>query len=55
LQNPAMVDSRRVTVARARPLASSSLAKPSMSAQRTANKASDRNRHQVVNWRKSSV
>jgi hypothetical protein len=31
-----MVDSRRVTVARALPLASSSRAKPSMSARRTA-------------------
>ena len=44
-----MVHSRRVTVARALPLASSSLAKPSMSARRTANRARDRARHQVVN------
>src|SRR5690348_5774595 len=50
-----MVDSRRVTVARARPRASSSRAKDSMSARRTANKARDRVRHQVVNWRRSSV
>ncbi len=44
-----------VAVARARPLASSSLAKLSMSARRTANKASERTRHQVVNWRRSSA
>src|SRR5580698_10009439 len=50
-----MVDSRRVTVARARPRASSSRAKLSMSAWRTANKASDRVRHQLVNWRRSSA
>src|SRR5947207_11714595 len=37
-----MVHNRRVTVARARPRASSSRAKLSMSARRTANKASDR-------------
>ena len=30
-------------------------AKLSMSARRTANKASDRARHQVVNWRRSSA
>src|SRR5450631_2136158 len=50
-----MVDSRRVTVARARPRASRSRAKPSMSARRTANKAKERVRHQVVNWRRSSA
>src|SRR5690348_17970554 len=50
-----MVDSRRVTVARALPRASSSRAKDSMSARRTANKARDRVRHQVVNWRRSSA
>jgi hypothetical protein len=50
-----MVHSRRVTVARARPLASSSRAKDSMSARRTANKPRQRARHQVVNWRKSSA
>jgi hypothetical protein len=47
--------SRRVTVARARPLTSSSLAKLSMSARRTANSGRERVRHQVVNWRKSSA
>ena len=36
-----MVQSRRVTVARARPFASRSRAKPSMSARRTENRASD--------------
>src|SRR5450755_3474189 len=50
-----MVHSLRVTVARARPLASSSLAKPSMPARRTANSGRERARHQVVNWRRSSV
>src|ERR1700722_6330130 len=49
-----MVLSRRVTVARARPLASSSRAKDSMSARRTANRARGRARHHVVNWRRSS-
>src|SRR6266567_7165502 len=48
-----MVDSLRVTVARARPIASSSLAKDSMSARRTANSASERARHQLANWRRS--
>src|SRR5947208_11853213 len=38
-----MVDSRRVTVALERPIASRSLAKDSMSARRTANRASERN------------
>src|SRR6516162_1847218 len=50
-----MVDSRLVTVARARPFASRSRAKPSMSARRTANSARDRARHQLVNWRRSSA
>src|ERR1700750_216654 len=50
-----MVDSRRVTVARARPFASRSRAKPSISARRTANKDRDRARHHVVNWRRSSA
>src|SRR5690242_9734951 len=50
-----MVHSRRVTVARARPLASSSRAKDSMSARPTANRARERARHQVVNWRRSSA
>src|SRR5580692_6952258 len=50
-----MVDSRRVTVARARPLASRSRAKLSMSARRTANRLRERARHQVVNWRRSSA
>jgi hypothetical protein len=36
-------------------LASSSLAKLSMSARRAANKARERTRHQVVNWRRSSA
>jgi hypothetical protein len=44
-----------VTVARARPLASSSRAKVSMSARRTENSGRDRARHQPVNWRRSSV
>jgi hypothetical protein len=51
--NPAMVDSRRVTVALARPIASSSRAKPAMSAmsaRRTANGARDPVRHQLANW-----
>ena len=46
---------RRVTVARARPLVSSSRAKLSMSARRTENRAMDRARHQVVNWRRSRL
>src|SRR5262245_46080434 len=50
-----MVHSRRVTVARARPFASRSRAKPSMSARRTEKGASDRPRHQLVNWRRSKV
>src|SRR4029077_19222166 len=50
-----MVDSLRVTVARARPRASRSRAKPSISARRTANKARDRARHQLVNWRSASA
>ena len=50
-----MVHSRRVTVARARPRASRSRAKDSMWARRTANRARERARHQVVNWRRSSV
>src|SRR6266581_8849673 len=48
-----MVHSRRVTVARARPLTSKSRAKDSISARRTANKDRDRARHQFVNWRRS--
>src|SRR5262249_50978840 len=48
-----MVHSRRVTVARARPLASRSRAKLSMSARRTENRLRERTRHQVVNWRRS--
>src|SRR5580704_6316964 len=48
-----MVHSRRVTVARARPLASSSRAKLSISARRTANRFREWTRHQVVNWRRS--
>src|SRR5580693_10205504 len=51
LEEPAMVDSRRVTVARARPRASISRAKHSMSPRRTANRTRERARHQVVNWR----
>ncbi len=39
------VHSRQVTVARTRPLNSSSLAKLSMSARRTANRGSERARH----------
>src|ERR1017187_7971265 len=50
-----MVDSRLVTVARARPLASRSRANPSMSARRTANRATERVRPQVVNWRRSGA
>jgi hypothetical protein len=50
-----MVHSRRVTVARARPLASRSRAKPLMSARRTANRLRERAQHQDVNWRRSSV
>src|ERR1700730_9650368 len=50
-----MVHSRRVTVARARPRTSSSRAKLSMSARRTANRGRERARHQVVNWRRSSA
>src|SRR5919204_841220 len=48
-----MGHSLRLTVARARPLASSSQAKPSMSARRTADNAIDRARHQLANWRRS--
>jgi hypothetical protein len=48
-----MVHSRRVTVARARPLASSSRAKDSISGGGRRARASDRARHQVVNWRRS--
>src|ERR1700745_647024 len=48
-----MVHSRRVTVARARPLASRARAKDSMSARRTANRFRERARHQVANWRGS--
>src|SRR6516164_11448542 len=55
LVEPAMVHSRRVTVARARPLTSRSLAKLSMSARRTANRFRERARHQLVNWRRSSA
>jgi len=47
-----MVHSRRVTVARARPRASRSRAKLSMSPRRTANRLRERARHQVVNWRR---
>src|SRR6516165_8579102 len=50
-----MVHSRRVTVAPARPRASRSRAKPSMSRRRTANRFSERLRHELVNWRKSSA
>src|SRR5256885_14365937 len=50
-----MVDSRRVMVARARPRASRSRAKVSMSARRTADRETERARHQVVNWRRSSA
>src|ERR1700722_12531935 len=50
-----MVQSLRVTVARARPLASISRANVSMSARRTENSGSDRLRHQLVNWRRSRV
>jgi hypothetical protein len=50
-----MVHSRRVTVARARPSASSSRANVSMSARRAENSGSDRARHQAVNWRRSTV
>ena len=53
LVEPAMVHNRRVTVARARPRASSSRAKLSMSARRTPNSGRERVRHQVVNWRRS--
>ena len=52
LQNPPMADSRRVTAARARPLVPRSRAKPSMSARRTANRASERPRHQPANCRR---
>jgi hypothetical protein len=38
-----------------RSLVSSSRAKPSMSARRTANRATERVRRQVVNWRRSSA
>jgi hypothetical protein len=50
-----MVHSRRVMVARDRPRTSSSLAKLSMSARRTANSGRERVRHQVMNWRRSSA
>src|SRR6516165_3185437 len=50
-----MVHSRRVMVARARPRASRSRAKLSMSARRTANRFREWARHQEVNWRKSSA
>ena len=53
--DPAVVDRRRVTVARAGPRASSSRAKVSMSARRTENSGRDRARHQPVNWRRSRV
>jgi len=53
LYRPAMVDSRRVIVARARPAVSRSRAKSSMSARRAANSRSCRLRHQAVNWRRS--
>jgi hypothetical protein len=42
-----------VTVARARPLASRSRAKVSMSARRTANSPTERVRHQLASWRRS--
>jgi hypothetical protein len=42
-------------VARARPRASSSRAKVSMSARRTENSGRDRARHQPANWRRSRV
>jgi hypothetical protein len=45
----------RVTVARARPSASSSRANVSMSARRTENRGRDRERHQPLNWRRSRV
>src|ERR1700722_16481613 len=50
-----MVHSRRVTVARAWPRASSSRAKASMSARRTENSGSERARHQPANCRRSRV
>src|SRR6516165_1610188 len=50
-----MVHSRRVMVARARPRASRSRAKLSMSARRTANRFREWARHQEVNWRRSSA
>src|SRR5450756_1986172 len=50
-----MVHRRRVTVARARPRASSPRAKVSMSAQRAENRGSERARHQAVNCRRSRV
>jgi hypothetical protein len=53
LWNPAMVHRRRVTVARARAFASSSWAKVSMPARRTENRDRDRERRQLVNWRRS--
>jgi hypothetical protein len=53
--DPAIVHRRRVTVARARPLASRSRAKHSMSARRTPNRRTSCSRHQAVNWRRSSV
>src|SRR6266700_4699229 len=50
-----MVHSRRVTVARARPRASRSRAKPSISARRTANSLTEWLRHHAGNWRRSSA
>jgi hypothetical protein len=47
-----MVDRRRVTVARAPAHRFQVRANPSMSARRTANRASERLRHQVANWRR---
>jgi hypothetical protein len=50
-----MVHSRRVTVARARPRASSSRAKVSMPERRTENSGNDRALHQPLNWRRPSA
>src|SRR5215475_638961 len=50
-----MVHSRRVMVARARPRASRSRAKHSMSARRAWNRRRCRCWHQAVNWRRSSA
>jgi len=52
---PLVWTDRRVTVARARPRASSSLANVSMSARRSENIGSERERHQPVNWRRLSA